>query len=91
MSILKPIKGLVSPVFGSAEMLSNYVEDSLEIQKSLREDRMKMRMQDAKNDLLEDMASVSKERKKLLNKIGSLETVNQEKESFNALYAAMFN
>lgn len=91
MSILKPLKGLVSPVFGSAEMLSNYVEDSLEIQKNLREDRMKVRMQDAKNNLLEDMASVSKERKKLLNKIGSLETVNQEKETFNTLYTAMFS
>ena len=91
MSILKPLKGLVSPVFGSAEMLANYVEDSLEIQKSLREDRMKVRLQDAKNDIIEDMASVNKERKKLLNKIGSLETLNQEKESFNQLYAAMFS
>ena len=90
MSILKPLKGLVSPVFGSAEMLSNYVEDSLEIQKSLREDRMKMRIQDAKNDLIEDMIAVNKERKKLLNKVGSLETLNQEKQQFDALYTAMF-
>lgn len=91
MSILKPLKGLVSPVFGSAEMLSNYVEDSLEIQKSQREDRMKMRIQDAKNDLIEDMIAVNKERKKLLNKVGSLETLNQEKEAFNTLYTAMFS
>ena len=91
MSILKPLKGLVSPVFGSAEMLSNYIEDSLEIQKSMRDDRMKVRVQDAKNNLLEDMVAVNKERKKLLNKVGSLETVNQEKETFNSLYAAMFN